>query len=591
MTGASLLVDLRVAQVNRERGIPRYSQSLVLALARERPSLEIACLIDPDREPPLFIDELASLCGIVEGTASIPGLDRTITHFLQSGLLDRAKRVSNLFPAELAAHRPRLGAVLYDLIPWLFPEAYLADPRTASDYLRVLPALSRLDRVFAISESVRRDAIAIANVEPSRVITIHGGLDGTRWQARATDAGERGHPGEPLHIRNDRGEPFEIPTPYWLYVGGDDFRKNLPRLIEAVALLKGSGPLTAPVVVACSIEPARRNDLLKRAKELGLRPGADIVFTGFVADETLGSLLAHCTATLFPSLYEGLGLPVLESYAFGKPVIASDTSAFRELVPERCRFDPYSAASIADAMRRFWDDPTISEESLAFAPTAIALGHWPGAARHLAGWLDEEAGPQRAPAARPLWVASSLPPDKSGVAVVTQRSLAAPNMPVVFFAPVRSARETEDARGSLARVRHLLQREPASAEILSLRTLPQARHAAAGQPVLFVLGNSEHHLQTLAHLFTYGAKQSDAVYLHDVHLSGAFRILARSDQYRGNDSYDVPAEALRAQPERNGGRRRSQWAASVGSSCAGPPFHCQLRGGRGSPQAKLGRGC
>jgi glycosyltransferase involved in cell wall biosynthesis len=545
MTGSSLLVDLQVTQVNRERGIPRYAQSLVLALARERPSLEIACLIDPDRDPPLFIDQLASNCRILEGTGSIRGLDRSITHFLQCGLFEGHKRVSTLFPVELAAHRPRLGAILYDLIPWLFPEAYLSDPRMSRDYLRVLPALPRLDRLFTISESVRRDVIAIANVEPSRVTTINGGLDGTRWGARATTGGDRGLAGAPLRIRNDRNEPFEISPPYWLYVGGDDFRKNLPRLIEALGILKAGGHFNAPVVVACSIEPTRRNDYLRAAEALGLRPGSDIVFTGFVSDETLGSLLAHCMASLFPSLYEGLGLPVLESYAFGKPVLASDTSAFREIVPERCRFDPYRAASIADAMRRFWDDPTISEESLAFAPQAIAMAQWAGAARRLAEWLDEEVSPHPAPAARPLWVATSLPPDKSGVAVVTQRSLAAPNMPVVFFAPMRSAREIEAGRRSLARVRHSVQREPAPVEVLSLRTLPLARHAAPGQPVVFVLGNSEHHVQTLAHLFTFGANQSDAVYLHDVHLSRVVTDLARSGQYRGKDPYDVPAEALR----------------------------------------------
>jgi glycosyltransferase involved in cell wall biosynthesis len=561
MTDASLLVDLRIAQGNRGRGIPRYAQSLVLALANQRPPLEIACLVDPDQDPPISIDQLASRCMIVEGTAAIRGLDRAITHFLQADLFSGFKGVSALFPGELTAHRPRLGAVLYDLIPWLFPEAYLADPRTARAYFGVLPTLSRLDRLFAISESVRRDAIAIANVEPSRVVTINGGLDGTRWRDRATDAGDPGVADKSLRIRNDRDEPFEIPRPYWLYVGGDDFRKNLPRLIEAMALLKSSGRLDAPVVIACSIEAARRNDYLRAAEALGLRPGSDLVFTGFVSDETLASLLAHCMASLFPSLYEGLGLPILESYAFGKPVLASDTSAFREIVPERCRFDPYRPTSIADAMRRFRDDPTVSEESLAFAPTAVARGQWAGAARRLAEWLDEEARPERAPAARPLWVATALPPDRSGVAVVTQRSLAAPNMPVVFFTPARSATETEAARRSVARVRHSLQREPASAEILSLRTLPQARQAVVGQPVLFVLGNSEHHLQTLAHLFISGANESDAVYLHDVYLGGAIRLLADSVQGKRMDLYDDPSETL----------RKVDWRSTSGRDGRDPP--------------------
>ncbi len=80
--------------------------------------------------------------------------------------------------------------------------------------------------------------------------------------------------------------------------------------------------------------------MLSLATEHGLVPGTDVILTGFVSDQTLGRLFAGCMATVFPSLYEGLGLPVLESYAFGKPALASDSSSLRELVPEPCRFDP-----------------------------------------------------------------------------------------------------------------------------------------------------------------------------------------------------------------------------------------------------------
>ena len=521
MAAPSLLVDLRVAQTHRERGIPRYCQSLVLALARERPRLEIACLIDPDRDPPLMLEQLARHCRIVEGTASIAAGDGVITHFLQGGLFEGRKSVRALFPAELSPHRPRLGAIVYDLIPWVFPDAYLSDVGFAHDYLRVIPALARLDRLFTISESVRRDVIAIANAEPSRVVTIYGGMDEARWPLLARGVDMPDVVRNPLRIRNDHGESFALPLPFWLYVGGDDFRKNLPRLIEALALLKREGRLDAPLVVACSIELGRRGELLAQAAAQGLQPGADIFFTGYVSDETLGLLLSNCMASVFPSIYEGLGLPVLESYAFGKPVLASDSSSLRELVPERCRFDPRSTTSIADAMRRFRDDPRIAEESLAFAPQAIALCRWPSAARKLSEWLDGPAGRARAPTvARSLWVATSLPPDKSGVAFYTQRSLGVPTKPVAFFMPSRRAAGIEAARDALARARHDLQHEAAPADILPLAGLADARLADAHHPVLFVLGNSEHHLDTLAHLLTHGAGPRDVVHLHDVFLGG-----------------------------------------------------------------------
>jgi glycosyltransferase involved in cell wall biosynthesis len=564
MTAASLLVDLRVAQTHRERGIPRYCQSLVLAIARERPGLKIACLIDPDKDPPLMFDELVKHARIVEATAPIAG-SAPITHFLQGGLFHGLENVRTLFPVELGEHRPRLSSLFYDLIPWLFPEAYLSEGPVARDYYRVIPVLSRLDRVFTISESVRRDLIAIANVSPSRAVTIYGGLDESRWLAQGTRAGEHPRAGERMWMRNDQGEPLAIPLPYWLYVGGDDFRKNLPRLIEAFASLKRAGRLAAPLVVACSIEHRRRDDLLGRARVLGLQPGIDVLFTGFVSDQTLGELFSNCFASIFPSLYEGLGLPVLESYSFGKPVLASDTSSFRELVPGACRFDPYDVASIADAIRRFHDDPSVAEESLAFAPTAIAMGQWQGAARKLGEWLDESVAPVRvSDRPRPLWVATSVPPDKSGVAFITQRSLGAPDKPVVFFVPSRSAAETAAARQSLARVRHRLQREAASADILSLGTLAQARHEAAGHPVLFVLGNSAHHLDTLAYLLAKGARPADVVHLHDISLDGLLALhFGNEKQLRVGLSDGYPTNVIGDTPQ-NGPSAKAAMPALLG---------------------------
>ena len=543
--GPSLLVDLRVAQTNSERGVPRYCQSLVKALARERPGLEIACLIDPDRDPPLLLEQIAPRVRIIEGTSSIAD-DGRFTHFLQSSAFDERKPVRTLFPAELAAHRPRLGAIVYDLIPWVFPETYLADAGRANDYLRIIPALQRLDRVFTISESVRRDVIAIAGADPSRVVTIYGGLDEERWHAEPTSEGtptdpdvDPGAPNVPLptmagghrtylRFQNDEGEPFAVAQPFWLYVAGDDFRKNLPRLIEALGLLKRDGRLDAPLVVACSIRPGRRAELLGHAAANGLSPGTDIVFTGYVSDDTLGELFAGCMATVFPSLYEGLGLPVLESYAFGKPALASDSSSLREIVPELCRFDPYSAASISDAMLRLRDDPRVSAASRAYAPQAIALCRWSAAARKLGHWLDEPTVGAGAAPVRSMWVAASLPPATSGVAIFTQRSLGAPDRPVTFFAPVPDSAGLEVARHALARARHGLQREAAPAHVLPLTVLAEARRSVSTQPVLFVLGNSEHHLDTLAHLLTHGARPLDAVHLHEVYIGYLLRLHFRT---------------------------------------------------------------
>jgi glycosyltransferase involved in cell wall biosynthesis len=541
MSASSLLVDLRVAQSDRERGVPRYVQSLVLALGREYPDLDIACLVDRDRNPPLLLDQLGERCRIIGDTAAITTL--RVTHFLQGGLFQSGETIPALFPVELAAHRPQLGAVVYDLIPWIFPDVYLADPGRARKYFRILPAVSHLDRLFTISNSVRHDVIAIANAAPQRVIAIHGGLDEGRWRTPR----EEGSP--PLV---DLIEPRGL---FWLYVGGDDYRKNLPRLIEAVAILKGEGRLDAPLVIACQIERGRRDQLLGQAEAAGLRPGDDIILTGYVSDETLGQLFAGCMATIFPSLYEGLGLPVLESYAFGKPALASDTSSFVEIVPERCRFDPYSAASIADAMRRFHDDPRVARDSLAAAPGALALCQWPRAARKLGEWLYPPADRPSHVEAQAMWVVTSLPPEQTGVGIYTQLSLGAPTKPVVFFTAARDAMGMVAARQSLALARQSRPGECAQVEVLALGALDDARRSRPTQPVLFVLGNSEHHLRAVAHLAERGAGEHDAVHLHDVYIANLLRLYFGTAQR-------LRAGLLAAYPE----ARVDAWLQSARSS-------------------------
>ena len=550
MSEAFLLADLRVAQRNRERGIPRYSQSLLLAIAGARPDLAIACLIDPGQAPPLMLEQLSRDMRIVEGPQQIAKVSRQITHFLQAGLFQPGMRPAELFPEELAAHRPRLGAIIYDLIPWLFSDVYLGDGTARRDYFAILRQLPELDRVFAISESVRRDVIAVAGVDPHRVATIYGGLDEDRWLAihkpPSAEAQARVDGETTVHIVNEDGDSFDVKQPFWLNVGGDDYRKNLPALLEASAELKRSLPSTPTLIVACSMARSRRAELYRDATRLGLLPGVDVVFTGYVSDSELGRLFDRCMATIFPSLYEGLGLPVVESYLFNKPVLASDTSSMRELTPASCRFDPTRPSSIANAMDRFLAHPDLAIESLAFGRSAVEMCRWPHAAESVSGWIDGAAH-EESPRQDPLWVATSLPPDKSGVAFYTQQSLASPSAPVAFFAPTRTARDLDEMRLSVARARQELGRECAPAEILAQSTLMFARELRGSHPVVFVVGNSEHHIPTLQHLLDGNLMPGDAVHLHDVFLGDLLAVFFGSEaRMRDALSRSYPADLVEA---------------------------------------------
>ena len=502
-----LLVDLRVGQHESERGVPRYSQALTLTLAREHPDIKISCLVDSRRPMPSLTESLRTYVQIVEGTPAIPR-EGPFTHFLQTSIFDSGKPIHELFPPELGTFHPRLGAVVYDLIPALFPDAYLTDPVTDRWFRTCVAALDSMDRLFAISESVRSDVIALAGVDPWRVVTINGG-------AGPIDSPKRALPREGRAV----GAKGSIPaTPgYWLYVGGDDFRKNLQRLIEATGILKRTYDSFRPVVIVCAIEPHRRRELFSVAKSVGLVPNTDIYVTGLVSDETLTALYAGCLGVVFPSLYEGLGLPILEAYTLKRPVLASNTSSMRELVPEECQFDPFDTTSIAAAMARFVAEPALRERSVQFAPDVLARHDWSRAAAALAGWIDGHPDQRRADS-KALRVVSPLPPAKSGVGYYLQRSLAAPSKPVTFFAATRSHSELLAARQAIAEVRHQASRLGERVDVLSIEGLHVLRAHGDREPVMFALGNSDHHAPTLRYVLSEHVLRADVAFLADVYL-------------------------------------------------------------------------
>ena len=289
---------------------------------------------------------------------------------------------------------------MYDVIPWLFPEQYLTDDYLRGRYEYQLSLLPYMHQLFAISECARMDTVRAAFLPPERVSNIYGGIDEFRWaraeQALAsTGAAEGAAPGGTwtsptvLRIANEAGEPFTVRKPYWLYVGGGDFRKNVEGLVRAFALLRrqlSSGNEPA-LLIACALSSEQRGKLSELADTLGLRPGQDVFFTGFVSDATLASCYRNAFATVFPSLYEGLGLPVLESYHFGVPALASDVSSLVEVTAPGCQFSPQTPESIAQAMLRMHQNPELRSESLAFGQKVLATCNWDQAAGKLAADL------------------------------------------------------------------------------------------------------------------------------------------------------------------------------------------------------------
>ena len=170
-----------------------------------------------------------------------------------------------LWPAWLARQRPRWTGIVYDLVPLLFPDRYLARPRARRHYLDALRLLRQSDHLFAISHATRRDTIRHAAVDPARIACIYGDIDHRKRQLMQIPAAATA--GVPAR--------YGLRGPYCVCIGGDDWRKNMAAAVRGFAAFRGRHP-DYQLAIVCKLSAERIAELERLAAGLGLPAGAVI---------------------------------------------------------------------------------------------------------------------------------------------------------------------------------------------------------------------------------------------------------------------------------------------------------------------------
>jgi glycosyltransferase involved in cell wall biosynthesis len=237
---------------------------------------------------------------------------------------------------------------IHDCIHLRFPQ-YLPN-RLAYAYARssLWFATHRSNRVLTVSEASKRDILRYFHVPEGKIDVIYNAID------------ERfGEPPSPEEIERVR-DRYQLNAPYVLYAGNIKPHKNLERLIEAFHMLR-RGDLEHVKMLIIGDEISKYATLRRAVHKYKLHK--HVRFFGFVPDKTLAVLYRLARAFVFPSLYEGFGLPPLEAMASGTPVITSNISSLPEVVGDAAiLIDPYDASAIADAMRRILLDSDLRED-------------------------------------------------------------------------------------------------------------------------------------------------------------------------------------------------------------------------------------
>jgi glycosyltransferase involved in cell wall biosynthesis len=515
-----------------QRGIGRYSRHLVSSLlAREE-----------DHEYFLYAHDALPIDGIPTGPRArlrrlgpdawtpsqrVDRLARSNPDRLEVlVILSPFEHWSNYYPAGRRDGGPKLAAVVYDLIPFLFAGEDNHDPALLRHY-RVLEELKRYDALLAISEATRGDCLRLLGLPGAQVTTIGGASEGQYFEPAPTAALD------PPSRSILKG--LGITRPFVLNVGGLDVRKNSWRLIDAFALLPERLRNQVELVLTFAIIPGDFIKVCRYAEARGV--GDRLVVTDRVSDETLRVLYQRCAAFVFPSLYEGLGLPLLEAMHCGAAVVAGNNSSQPEVVGDAGLLaNANDASDIAAKLARVLEDQALACSLRERAVVQAQRFSWSvtaeRAAKVLTGLPESRPVPRRyRPDNRPrIAFFSPFPPRKSGVSdysALLVQELKQTYAIDLFHAP-----------GYVP--------EPALADAgltcCDARLFPRRSAVRKYHGLVYQMGNSRFHR------FLYGTMQRypGVVTLHDFCLAG-FHLLY-GHQELGKERDFIRAELLRDHP-------------------------------------------
>lgn len=273
--------------------------------------------------------------------------------------------LSNFF---LPLSLPCKGAVVvHDLSFRAHPEYF---PASVAWYMRWLTgwAVRRAERVLTVSEFSRRELLRFYPRAKGDVSVVPNGV--------AKEFGPLSN-GDTVAMDARTLSSYGVTPPYILALGNIHPRKNLSRLLDAYLGLR-QGRASVPGMVWVGASRWSSHELLERARSTG------VLLTGFVAQEDLPALYRGAVMLVYPSLYEGFGLPPVEAMACGTPVIVSDTTSLPEVVGEAAlTVDPTDVGMMTDAMARLLDDELLRERLREAGLARSKQYTWPRAARHL----------------------------------------------------------------------------------------------------------------------------------------------------------------------------------------------------------------
>jgi len=524
-----IVIDMQGAQSNgsRSRGIGRYTLALAQAMVRNRGEHEIILALSG-----LFPDSIDSIRAAffdllpqdnirvwhapspVNYSGSSNQKRRLDAELIYKAFLDDLApdviHISSLFEgfsddAITGIYQQKgqalVAVTLYDLIPYIHSDIYLRDSKLKSWYFDKITHLGSADLWLAISDASKEDGVRHLDLPFANCHNISTDADAIFRRIVLEPAREE-------LLRNKYG----LQNGFILYTGGIDHRKNIEGLIRSFACLPSATRQKNQLAIVCSVNLIERDRLQRLADSKGLSEN-ELVLTGFVSDDDLLALYNLCSLFVFPSWYEGFGLPALEAMRCGAPTIGANTSSLPEVLGwGEAFFDPGSDQDMTRVMNKGLTDEAYRSELIQRQAIHATSFSWDKSAQKAIAAMAAahfQKSKYRSPVSTQvplkrlrLAYVSPLPLARSGIADYSAELL--PYLAKYYDIEVIVAQDEKIKDHWIS-------------ENLTVRSAKWfLENADQFDRVLYHFGNSSYH----QHMFDLIIEQPGIVVLHDFYLSG-----------------------------------------------------------------------
>ena len=340
---ARLLFDGRVLSENSRTGIHRYANELLKVLPSKISEIDIQIIGCQDSTIPEGVAKIPVSLPLSdhERAEKIVGISSTLE---QSDLI-----FSPYFPVP-RKRKAKAILTIHDLIPLVHPE-WFTNPSTINFFKNNLrESALHADKIIADSYCTKSDIIKFYEIEDEKIEVIH-----LAPSLIFKNTAEWNPP-----LGKTIPEIITKNRPYFLSVATLEPRKNLVRTIKAFELLREREKSLKPALILVGKSGWKNEELLETFHKS--KYNDSIFFTGYLNNEDLISVYQHALAFIYPSLYEGFGLPVLEAMSSGVPVITSNNSSLAEIATDAALCcDPYSVEEIAVSMEKIAESQTLRQ--------------------------------------------------------------------------------------------------------------------------------------------------------------------------------------------------------------------------------------